>query len=60
MIYVSHSLPVNEPGQVTVNRDDLWRGLVAKAGNALPFVAASDPATADLVRRVIGSSFTVL
>src|SRR6476620_8450734 len=40
MIYVSHSLPVNEPGQVTVNRDDLWRGQVAKAGNALPFVAA--------------------
>jgi Domain of unknown function (DUF1857) len=40
MIYVSHSLPVNEPGQVTVNREDLWRGLVAKAGNALPFVAA--------------------
>jgi Domain of unknown function (DUF1857) len=23
-----------------VTRDDLWRGLVAKAGNALPFVAA--------------------
>jgi fructose-1,6-bisphosphatase/inositol monophosphatase family enzyme len=29
-------------------------------GNALPFIAASDPATADLVRRVIGSSLTVL
>ena len=40
MIYVSHALPVNEPGQPRVTRDDLWRGLVAKAGNALPFVAA--------------------
>lgn len=40
MIYVSHTLPVNEPGQPHVTRDDLWRGLVAKAGNALPFVAA--------------------
>ena len=40
MIYVSHSLPVNEPDQPRVSRDDLWRGLVAKAGNALPFVAA--------------------
>ena len=40
MIYVSHALPVNEPGQPHVARDDLWRGLVAKAGNALPFVAA--------------------
>ena len=40
MIYVSHALPVNEPGQPDVTRDDLWRGLVAKAGNALPFVAA--------------------
>ena len=40
MIYVSHALPVNEPDQPRVTRDDVWRGLVAKAGNALPFVAA--------------------
>ena len=40
MIYVSHALPVNEPGQPPVTRDDVWRGLVAKAGNALPFVTA--------------------
>ena len=40
MIYVSHALPVNEPDHPQVTRDDLWRGLVAKAGNALPFVAA--------------------
>jgi hypothetical protein len=24
MIYVSHALPVNEPGQPRVTRDDLW------------------------------------
>lgn len=40
MIYVSHALPVNEPDQPQVTREDMWRGLVAKAGNALPFVAA--------------------
>jgi len=40
MIYVSHALPVNELDQPRVTRDDLWAGLVAKAGNALPFVAA--------------------
>jgi hypothetical protein len=40
MIYVSHVLPVNEPGEPHVSRDALWQGLVAKAGNALPFVAA--------------------
>ena len=40
MIYVSHALPVNEPGQPRVSREELWQGLVAKAGNALPFVAA--------------------
>jgi hypothetical protein len=40
MIFVTHSLPVNEPGQATVDRAALWDGLVAKANNALPFVAA--------------------
>ena len=40
MIYVSRSLPVNEPGGQQVTRAELWQGLVAKAGNALPFVAA--------------------
>ncbi|WP_236796069.1 SRPBCC family protein [Amycolatopsis sp. GM8] len=39
MIFVTHSLPVNEPGEPVVTRDALWDGLVAKAGNALPFVA---------------------
>jgi len=41
VIYVSHALSVNEePGQPHVSRDDLWRGLVAKASDALPFVTA--------------------
>lgn len=40
MIYVSNSVPVNPPGEVHVSRRDLWDGLVAKASNALPFVAA--------------------
>lgn len=39
MIFVTHSLPVNEAGHPVVTRDALWKGLVAKANNALPFVA---------------------
>jgi hypothetical protein len=38
MIYVSHQLPVNEPGQPRLRRADVWDGLVLKANNALPFV----------------------
>jgi hypothetical protein len=38
MIYVSHSLPANEPGQPRLTRADVWDGLVMKANNALPFV----------------------
>ena len=38
MIYVSHDLPVNEPGQVELTSADVWGGLVMKANNALPFV----------------------
>jgi hypothetical protein len=40
MIYVTHSLPVNEPGAPTLNRAAVWDGLVMKANNALPFVPA--------------------
>ncbi len=40
MIYVSRSVPVNTAGRVVVSRRALWDGLVAKAGNALPFVPA--------------------
>jgi hypothetical protein len=38
MIYVSHQLPVNEPGHPRLTRTDVWAGLVMKANNALPFV----------------------
>jgi hypothetical protein len=38
MIYVSHQLPVNAPGQPPLDRAAVWDGLVLKANNALPFV----------------------
>ena len=38
MIYVSHQLPVNAPGQPRLDRTAVWDGLVLKANNALPFV----------------------
>jgi hypothetical protein len=40
MIFVSHALPVNSPGEPLITRDALWDGLVRKAENALPFVPA--------------------
>lgn len=41
MFRLSRAVPVNEEGQEPVlNRDDVWMGLVMKAENALPFVAA--------------------
>lgn len=40
MINVSRRIPVNEPGQPTLTRADVWQGLVMKADNALPFVPA--------------------
>jgi hypothetical protein len=40
VIYVSHQLPVNEPGSPRLTRSDVWDGLVMKANNALPFVPA--------------------
>lgn len=40
MIYVSHQLPVNEPGRRRLTRSEVWDGLVMKANNALPFVPA--------------------
>src|SRR6266540_1412463 len=41
MISVTTAVPVNPPGQdVVLTRDDVWRGLVLKAENALPFVPA--------------------
>ena len=38
MIFVSHALPANEPGEPKLSRADVWEGLVLKANNALPFV----------------------
>ena len=38
MIYVSHQLPVNVPGEPHLDRAAVWDGLVLKANNALPFV----------------------
>lgn len=41
MFRLSRAVPVNEEGQEPVlDRDDVWTGLVMKAENALPFVAA--------------------
>jgi hypothetical protein len=38
MIFVSHQLPVNVPGEPHLDRGAVWDGLVLKADNALPFV----------------------
>ncbi|GGN58751.1 hypothetical protein GCM10011579_022460 [Streptomyces albiflavescens] len=40
MIFVSHVIPVNEPGEPRLDRAAVWEGLVLKANNALPFVPA--------------------
>ncbi|MFJ8026188.1 SRPBCC family protein [Streptomyces sp. NPDC096311] len=40
MIFVTHVIPVNEPGQPRLDRAAVWEGLVLKADNALPFVPA--------------------
>ncbi|WP_262699562.1 MULTISPECIES: SRPBCC family protein [Streptomyces] len=38
MIFVTHVIPVNEPGEPRLDRATVWEGLVLKANNALPFV----------------------
>jgi acetylaranotin biosynthesis cluster protein L len=38
MIFVTHDLPVNVPGEPHLDRAAAWDGLVLKANNALPFV----------------------
>jgi hypothetical protein len=41
VISVSRTVPVNPEGaEPRLGREDVWRGLEAKAGNALPFVPA--------------------
>ena len=41
MIFVTHDLPVNVPGEPVLGRSDVWDGLVLKANNALPFVPSA-------------------
>jgi Domain of unknown function (DUF1857) len=38
MYELSRTVPVNEPGQPVLSRQDVWQGLVMKANNALPYV----------------------
>ena len=47
MIYVSRDIPVNgpDPGGVVLTRSDMWKGLVMKAENALPFVPVMSKCT---------------
>jgi Domain of unknown function (DUF1857) len=40
MIFVSHALPANVPGEPKLTPANVWDGLVLKANNALPFVPA--------------------
>jgi Domain of unknown function (DUF1857) len=40
MIFVTHALPVNVPGEPRLTPAMVWDGLVLKANNALPFVPA--------------------
>lgn len=46
MIFVTHSQPVTtDDAEVRITRAQLWDGLVQKANNALPFVAAMTDCT---------------
>jgi hypothetical protein len=38
VIFVTHSLPVNDGDNPVLSRAEVWDGLVLKANNALPFV----------------------
>jgi acetylaranotin biosynthesis cluster protein L len=49
MIYVSKEIAVNERGQPRLSRSDVWKGLVMKADNALPFVPGM--AKCDVIER---------
>jgi hypothetical protein len=59
MISVSKRVKANPPGEdVQLTREDIWKGLVAKAENALPFVPAMTycevtARTADTIEREI-------
>lgn len=49
MIYVTKEVAANTPGQPKLSWSDIWRGLVMKAENALPFVPGM--AKCDVVSR---------
>jgi Domain of unknown function (DUF1857) len=38
MIYVSKEIAANAPGHPKLSRSEIWKGLMMKADNALPFV----------------------
>jgi hypothetical protein len=50
MIYVTKEVAVNEAGYPRLGRSDVWKGLVMKAENALPFVPGM--AKCDVVKRL--------
>src|SRR4029453_13945204 len=49
MIYVSKEVAANAPGHPKLSRSDIWKGLVMKADNALPFVPGM--AKCDVIER---------
>lgn len=55
MIFVTHSLPVNESDEPELDRVAVWNGLVLKANNALPFVP--NMTICDVTQRLSDSVF---
>jgi acetylaranotin biosynthesis cluster protein L len=49
MIYVSKEVAANAPGHPKLSRSEIWKGLVMKAENALPFVPGM--AKCDVIER---------
>jgi hypothetical protein len=55
MIFVTHRLPVNVPGETRLDRAAVWNGLVLKANNALPYVP--NMTTCEVIARHDENSF---
>src|SRR5437660_6654068 len=53
MIYVSKEVAANAPGHPKLSRSEVWKGLVMKAENALPFVPGM--AQCDVIERTDGA-----
>ena len=49
MIYVSKEVVANAPAHPKLSRSEIWKGLVMKAENALPFVPGM--AKCDVIER---------